>query len=130
MFSSRLELVADHPEAKKKHAHVVFRAGGIVFALPRGGASDRARPRGHRGVRVRHLLGILALHGAHQTAARARHLAKDGELLIREALHRLHEVRDQVGAALVLVLDLRPLGVDGLAEADEVVLVLLQGVLR
>ncbi len=61
---------------------------------------------GHRGVRRRHLLGVLALHRAEQATASARHLAEHGKLLLRETLHRLHEVGNQVRTTLELDLDL------------------------
>src|SRR2546428_561161 len=53
--------------------------------------------------------------------ARPRHLLQDRPLLSREALHGLDEVRDEVGAALVDVLHLRPLLVDVLLGHDELV---------
>ena len=71
---------------------------------------------GHLRVRVGHLLGILALHGVEQAAARARDLAEHRELLVRHPLHRRHEVRDQVGATLELHLDLPLRGVRLLVE--------------
>ena len=57
-------------------------------------------------IRICHLLGVLALHGVDQAAARARDLAEHRELLIRHPLHRRDEVGDQIGAALELDLDL------------------------
>src|SRR6185369_14796243 len=49
------------------------------------------------------------------------HLLEHGALLGREALHRLDQVRNEVGAALVDVLHLRPLLVDALLGLDELV---------
>ena len=66
-------------------------------------------------------LGSLSSSGvALMPAALARafgHLRQHGALLGREALDRLHQVRDEVGAALVDVLHLRPLLVDVLLAA-------------
>ena len=76
-------------------------------------AAERA---GDGGVRLRHLLGILRLHGVHQSAARTGDLAEDGELLVRHPLHRRHEVGDQLGAPLQLDLDLSLRGVRLLVE--------------
>src|SRR4051812_33943359 len=42
-------------------------------------------------------------------------------LEVRRALHGLYEIGDQIEAALVIVLNLRPLCVDGLVELDDVV---------
>src|SRR6266478_4414727 len=56
-----------------------------------------------------------------RSRARLRHLLEHGALLGGEALDRLDEVRDEVGAALVDVLDLRPLLVDELLAAHQLV---------
>jgi hypothetical protein len=63
---------------------------------------------------------VADVHLAH-AGPRVDHRLEGGLLEVGRALDRGDEVGDEVGAALVLVLDLRPLGVDGLPERDEVV---------
>src|SRR6185369_12440758 len=66
--------------------------------------------------RPRRLGGHLA-----DPAARLDHLGERGLLVARRSLDARHQVRDQVGPALIDVLHLRPLRVHRLARADQAV---------
>ena len=64
-------------------------------------------------------LGVQ-LHAA-GIGARLRHLDQDGAFLLGVALHRLDEVGNQVGAALIVGLQVAPLGVDLLLGGGDAV---------
>ena len=57
-------------------------------------------------VRVRHLLGIVRLNCAEHPCARLRYLREHIVLVLCVALHRVHEIGDQIRPTLQLHLDL------------------------
>src|SRR6266511_22943 len=84
---------------------------GLELRVVLGDGEQPAERRGQGSVRRGHLLEAAALDRAGELGARLRHLGEDGLLLLRVALHRLHQVGDQIGAPLQLHLDLRLGGV-------------------
>jgi hypothetical protein len=75
-----------------------------------------------RGLFVGRLDRLFGRLRARQLGARLGNLPEDITLLLRDSLGGFHQVRDQVVAALQLVLDLRPLCLDRLFLRDELVI--------
>ena len=71
--------------------------------------------------RLRIVEGLGRELHAGRARPRLRHRLEHAALLRGEALHRFDEVRDEVGAPLVLILDLGPGRVDVLLLDDELV---------
>ena len=65
---------------------------------------------------------LLRRAGGKQGRARLRDIAEHGHFLLRVTFHRLHQIRDQVGAALQHNVDLRPGCLHRLVLADQRIL--------
>ena len=82
---------------------------------------DGEQPAERRPEHVVRLGRRLRAGGAHDRGARPCHLVEDLALVRRVPLHGLHEVRDEVGAATQLDVDVRPARLGLVADADEAV---------
>jgi hypothetical protein len=79
---------------------------GLERRVRLGDRDQPAERAGELGVGVGHLLRIVSLHRAEHARTRLGHLREHRLLVLGVALHRLDEVRDQIGPALQLDLDL------------------------